>query len=220
MRRKPNSTFSRSPSACSPRSASKRQLSPISPANCACRPPMSTGFSLQKPRSTKRSARRLFAVTEVAGDGIVKNSEPVRQKLRALLAMMETANEQRFLSNRKLHDLLERSFSENWPIAREHTKKITKLLYEIISQGKRDGVFAVGDCERAATIMRSASIRFWHPRQAVEGAQEPEPTLDEMIDFCLAAFAQGRPRQIPKTSTPPIRRFNATRQPQAKSLLG
>ena len=152
-------------------------------------------FFSAKAEINEAVARRLFAVTEVAGDRIVKNSEPVRQKLRALLAMMETANEQRFLSNRKLHDLLERSFSENWPIAREHIKKITKLLSEIISQGKRDGVFVVGDCERAATIMRSASIRFWHPRQAVEGAQEPEPTLDEMVDFCLAAFAQGAPEE-------------------------
>ena len=150
-------------------------------------------FYSAKAEINEAVGRRLLGLTEAVGDSIVKSSEPAREKLRALLAMMEAANEQRFISDRKLHDLLERAFSENWTIAREHTQKLTKQLREIISQGNRDGVFAVGDCERAASIMRSASIRFWHPRHIVEGAQEPEPTLDDMVDFCLAAFAQGAP---------------------------
>ncbi len=150
-------------------------------------------FYVAKAEINEAVAHRLLGATEAAGDSIVQNSEPAREKLRALLAMMEAANEQRFISNRKLHDLLERAFSENWSIARKHTQKFTKQLREIISQGNRDGAFAVGDCERAATIMRSASIRFWHPHHLAEGAQEPEPTLDDMVDFCLAAFAHGAP---------------------------
>lgn len=150
-------------------------------------------FYSAKAEINEAVGRRLLGLTEAAGDSIVKGSEPPREKLRALLATMEAANEQRFISDRKLHDLLERAFSENWAIAREHIQKFTKQLREIISQGNRDGVFAVGDCECAATIMRSASIRFWHPRHIVEGAQEAEPTLDDMVDFCLAALAQGAP---------------------------
>jgi len=137
--------------------------------------------------------RRLLAAIEAAGDGIVKNSASARDKLRALLATIESANEERFLSNRKLHDLLETAFSHNWPVARDHIGRITGLLVEIISQGNRDGEFAVGDCELAAILVRSASIRFWHPSRMVEDAQNPEPTLDDMVDFCLAAFAQGAP---------------------------
>jgi len=137
--------------------------------------------------------RRLLAAIEAAGDGIVKNSASARDKLRALLAMIASANEERFLSNRKLHDLLETAFSDNWPIARDHIEKITEFMGEIISQGNRDGDFAVGDCELAAILVRSASIQFWHPCRMVEDAQNPEPTLDDMVDFCLAAFAQGAP---------------------------
>jgi hypothetical protein len=86
--------------------------------------------------------------------------------------------------------LLETAFSENWPIAHDHIEKITKLLCEIISQGDRDGEFAVGDCELAAILVRSASMRFWHPRLMVECAEDPEPTLDQMVDFCLASLVQ------------------------------
>jgi AcrR family transcriptional regulator len=137
--------------------------------------------------------RRLLAATEATGDSIVKNSASARDKLRALLATIELANEERFLSNRKLHDLLETAFSHNWPVARDHIEKITELLGKIISQGNRDGDFAVGDCELAAILVRNASIRFWHPHQMVEDAQNPEPALDDMVDFCLAALVQGAP---------------------------
>ncbi|MGA2636859.1 hypothetical protein [Methylocella sp.] len=58
--------------------------------------------------------------------------------MRTFLAAVEKANDDRFRSNRKLHDLLETAFSENWPIAHDHIEKITKLLCEIISQGDRE----------------------------------------------------------------------------------
>jgi hypothetical protein len=33
-------------------------------------------------------------------------------------------------------------------------------------------------------------MRFWHPRLMVECAEDPEPTLDQMVDFCLASLVQ------------------------------
>ena len=136
-------------------------------------------------------ARRLLATVEVVGEAIVAQPEPASERLCTLLASIETANENRFLANRKLHDLLETAFSENWLVARDHVKKITGLLSEIIAQGNRDGEFAASDPEFAAILIRSASIRFWHPRLMVEWFDDPEPTLDQIADFCLAALAQG-----------------------------
>ena len=139
-------------------------------------------------------ARRQFAAVEAAGEAIVAQLEPARERLGALLAWIETSNENRFLANRKLHELLETAFTENWPIAREHIDKVTKLLSEIIAEGNRDGEFAVNDPELSAILIRSACIRCWRvPRLLVEGAQDPEPTLDQMVDFCLAAMAQRHP---------------------------
>ena len=31
-------------------------------------------------------------------------------------------------------------------------------------------------------------MKFYHPRIMVECAQDPEPTVDQMVDFCLAAL--------------------------------
>ena len=51
-----------------------------------------------------------------------------------------------------MHELLETAFTENWPIAREHIDKVTKLLSEIIAEGNRDGEFAVNDPELSAIL--------------------------------------------------------------------
>jgi AcrR family transcriptional regulator len=150
-------------------------------------------FFSAKAEINEEVGRRLLCATEAIGEGVVARSAPAREKLRALLAAIETANDDRFVSHRKLHDLLETAFSQNWPIAHDHIQKITGLLSEIISQGDRDGEFAVSDCELAATLVRSACIRFWHPRVMVEWAENPAPKLDQMVDFCLAALAQDLP---------------------------
>jgi len=148
-------------------------------------------FFSAKAEINEAVGRRLLRAIEAAGEEIVKQPQPAREKLRAFLAAVEKANDDRFRSDRKLHDLLETAFSENWPIAHDHIEKITKLLCEIISQGDRDGEFVVGDCELAAILVRSACMRFWHPRLMVECAEDPEPTLDQMVDFCLGSLVQG-----------------------------
>lgn len=131
---------------------------------------------------------RLLRSVEAAVDDVVKHSGRPAEKLRASIAAIEKANADRFLANRKLHELIETAFNENWPIVHEHIKKINKSLSEIISQGNREGEFHVADCELAALLVRSACMRFCHPRLMVECAQDPEPTLDQMIDFCLIAL--------------------------------
>jgi AcrR family transcriptional regulator len=150
-------------------------------------------FFASKAEINEAIGRRLLREVAASVDDIVTRSQPAREKLLAFLAAIEKANADRFIANRKLHELVETAFNENWPIAHEHVEKITSLLSEIISQGKRDGAFNVDDCDLAAILVRSACMRFYHPRVMVECAQEPEPTLDQTVDFCVHALAQGLP---------------------------
>jgi AcrR family transcriptional regulator len=133
---------------------------------------------------------RIFGEIEASATKIARASGPAGKSLRNLIAAIEDLNSQRFLSDRKLHELFETAYNGNWPIVREHTEKIDKILAQIISRGIAAGEFKAGDSELAAILVRSACIRFLHPRLMVECAQDPEPTLDQMIDFCLAALAE------------------------------
>jgi AcrR family transcriptional regulator len=133
-------------------------------------------------------ARRLLAEMETAVAGIARGAGSASQKLRACIGAVDDANARRFLSNSKFHELIETAFNENWLIVREYIEAIDKSLSEIISEGQRVGEFHVLDCDLAAILVRSACTRFCHPRLAVECAEEAEPTIDEMVDFCLVAL--------------------------------
>ena len=91
--------------------------------------------------------------------------------------------------DRKLHDLIETAIIENWAIMPRHTERMTAILEQIIVSGMASGEFPVGDSVLAARLVNSACIRFCQPRLVVECEQDPEPSLDQMIGFCLAALA-------------------------------
>lgn len=133
-------------------------------------------------------ARRIFGEIEAAVEEIATSPGPASKKLRNVIASIETLNSRRFMSDRKLHELLETAYNENWSIVRQHSERMDGILARIIAQGMAAGEFKKGDAELAAILFRSACVRYCHPRLMVECAQEPEPTLDQMIDFCLAAL--------------------------------
>jgi AcrR family transcriptional regulator len=145
-------------------------------------------FFSAKAEINEAVARRLLAQIEVVVAEIARRGGPASQRLRESIAAIEKQNAQRFLENRKLHELVETAFNENWPIVHEHLQKLNNALAEIILQGKDDGEFHVENCELAAILVRSACVRFCHPRLLVECSQDSEPTIDQMIDFCLVAL--------------------------------
>lgn len=144
--------------------------------------------------------RHLLSEVEKSFSGIVNGPESASEKLRALVATVEKANADRFMGGSKLHSLLERAFKENWPIAKDHIDRPTTSIGEIISLGVRYGELATDDSESAAILVRSACIQFWHPRLFVDRMEEPEPTLDQMMNFCLASLTPARPTSTPVPS--------------------
>jgi AcrR family transcriptional regulator len=145
-------------------------------------------FFSSKAEINEAVARRLLSEIEVLVAAVAKHGGRSSEKLRTAIAAIEKQNAQRFLTNRKLHELVETAFNENWPIVHEHAQKLNTILAEIISRGNNEGEFHVEDSELAALLVRSACIRFCHPRLMVECAQDPEPTIDQMIDFCIVAL--------------------------------
>ncbi len=148
-------------------------------------------FFSAKAELNEAVARRLLGEIEVAVADIAKESGAASEQLRAAIAAIEKQNAQRFLQNCKLHELVETAFNENWPTVHEHLDRLNAALAEIIARGDAAGEFHVQDCELAAALVRSACLRFCHPRLMVECAQDPEPTIDQMVDFCLVGLSQG-----------------------------
>lgn len=110
-------------------------------------------------------------------------------RIRNLFGSVKKINTKQYIMDRKLHDLIETAIIENWAIMLWHTERMTAILEQIIESGMASGEFPVGDSALAARLVNSACIRFCQPRLIAECEQDPEPSLDQMIGFCLAALA-------------------------------
>jgi AcrR family transcriptional regulator len=146
-------------------------------------------FFTAKSEINEAVARRVLDEIEAVIADIARSPGSAGNILRTVIIAIEKLNAERFISDRKLHELFETAYNENWPLVREHIQRTDKILAQIIAQGMAANEFRNGDPELAAVLVRSACIRFCHPRLMVECAQEPEPTIDQMVDFCLAALA-------------------------------
>jgi Tetracyclin repressor-like, C-terminal domain len=71
----------------------------------------------------------------------------------------------------------------------EHSKRMDRILEEVILQGMAAGEFRAVDAALAAIRFLRACIRSCDPRLMGECAHDPEPITDQMVDFCLAALA-------------------------------
>ncbi len=107
------------------------------------------------------------------------------ERLRALVMTIETMNAARYLSDRKLRDMVEAALNENWPIIAEN---IDLMIEIVIACGMKSGEFAAGDAKLAARLAHRACVRYRHPRMMVECAERPEPSGARMVDFCLRAL--------------------------------
>ena len=131
----------------------------------------------------------LLGRIEAEAEKIAASRGTAAQRMRNLVASVEKAHSKLYMSDRKLHELIEAAVTENWTIMREHNQRMTGMLERIIASGMAAGEFHPGDAPLAARLVITACIRFYHPRLIAEYEQEPEPALDQMVDFCLAALA-------------------------------
>jgi hypothetical protein len=79
-----------------------------------------------------------------------------------------------------------------WPIAddlRSNAAPFAGLSQPLLA-GMASGEFSSGDAKLTARLVNTACVRFRDPRLIVEHKEEPEPTLDQMINFCIAAISK------------------------------
>jgi AcrR family transcriptional regulator len=132
--------------------------------------------------------KQLMVEVEAAIALIASGPGPASERLRALIKTNEAMNADRFIGDRKLHDMVEVALNEQWPIVEQHIERIASCIARVIADGMASGEFAPGDPVFATRLVHTACMRFCHPRLMVECADDPEPTIDQMVDFCLAAL--------------------------------
>ncbi|MGO4711160.1 TetR/AcrR family transcriptional regulator [Bradyrhizobium sp. 2TAF24] len=138
-------------------------------------------------------ARRLMGEVEIAATAIAfEDLEPV-SRLRRLLASIHHMNVERYTGDEKIHQMVAMAMEEDWQVCNAHFERLTGIIGKVIDDGVKQGVFAAPDLALAAMTTATAMSRFFHPQMIAQCAHKPGPTLEQMIDFVIAALTPRHP---------------------------
>lgn len=136
-------------------------------------------------------ARHLLSAILATSTAIVEGPGSASERLRALVLNNEKMNAERFIGERKLHEMVEVALNEDWPIIDEYVAGMRMLMGRLVAEGVAAGEFAPIDPAEGAALIQASTICFCHPRLMVECQDKPVPTSERMIDFVLAALKAG-----------------------------
>ena len=134
--------------------------------------------------------RALMGEVEAEAQRIAAIPGPASVRLRELVKTIHRMNSERYVGDSKLHEMVEIAMQESWEVCLAHMELITKIIGSVIAQGAQSGEFEVTDLPLAAMCTCTAMIRFFHPQMIAQCADKPGPTIDQQIDFVLAALAK------------------------------
>ena len=137
-------------------------------------------------------ARHILGSIIDASTAIVEGRGSAGERLRTLISNNQQMNAERFLGERKLHEMVQIALDEDWPIVTEYVQTMRLLMARIIADGVASGEFAAIDPAAGAALVQASTICYCHPRLMVECQDKPVPSCDEMIDFCLRALRPAR----------------------------
>jgi len=135
---------------------------------------------------------RLMGEVETVASTIAFETDPADRRLRRLLATVHHMNAERYTGDEKIHQMVAMAMEEDWQVCNAHFERIVGIIAKVIDDGVREGVFEAADVPLAAMTTATAMTRFFHPQVIAQCAAKPGPTLDQMVDFVLAALG---PRQ-------------------------
>lgn len=135
-------------------------------------------------------AQHLMGEVEQAGAEIAAEKTSASDRLRKLIHTIHQMNGERYIDNRKLHEMVAVALSDNWPIIVAHIGRMGAIFGKIIADGVAKGEFQPCDIETTAKLVQTATIRFCHPRLMIECEDVPSPSLDQMVTFCLKSLTK------------------------------
>lgn len=138
-------------------------------------------------------ARRLMAEVEIEAEAIAAKNTPPVDRMRELLATISRMNAERFVGDAKIHEMVTIAMEQSWDVCQTHIERITAAIGRVIADGVAAGAFKVTDVELAAKNTCTAMVRFFHPQMIEQCENKPGPTLDQLIDFVLAALTLRAP---------------------------
>ena len=134
-------------------------------------------------------ARGLMSEVELEAQRIAQKRDPAATRLRELMTTVHRMNSERYVGDNKLHEMVAIAMEEDWDVCVAHMELITGTIGSVIAEGAVSGEFEVADVQVAALCACTGMIRFFHPQMIALCANQPGPSIDQMIDFIIAGLS-------------------------------
>lgn len=119
----------------------------------------------------------------VKGEG-----SPQERILAAHLAIMRYHKE-KFLEERRLHDMVLVAIENNWDAIEAHKKRLAGIIAGVLAEGIAAGVFVPHDPRTVSQFIQSACLRFCHPVLVAQNIDEDlEASLRDNLIFILRSI--------------------------------
>lgn len=126
---------------------------------------------------------------EEAMRAIASRPAPAAQRLREMLLAAHRINCGRVGDQMRMNEMVCAAMEESWAAIIEHIERFDSVLRQVIAEGVAAGEFRPVDPAQATGCLRTAMVRYHHPLLIAQCERLPGPTIEEMIDFSLAALA-------------------------------
>jgi AcrR family transcriptional regulator len=133
-------------------------------------------------------AERLMREVEGEIEAIITGPGSAVDRLVAAIEAMHRLNEERYVAHLRMHEMVEVAICESWDVIHGHIERTTTQFERLIEEGRQAGTFDVAEPRSSAYCLKCAMMRFFHPQLIAQCANEPSPTLPEMIRFVLSAL--------------------------------
>jgi AcrR family transcriptional regulator len=108
---------------------------------------------------------------------IAGHARPAGDRLADMMLALHRFYRDNFITERRLHDMVEAAMMESWGVVEAHIDQKVALIAEVIRQGIVAGEFAVQDIAEAATSFMQCHVAVTHPAliaQCAETSQEDD----------------------------------------------
>jgi AcrR family transcriptional regulator len=130
-------------------------------------------------------AERLMREVEAGISAIATHDAPAAERLRDMVRAMHGMNAALYTQELRMHEMVEAALSESWHVVHGHIERKSAIFERVIADGIASGEFVIENARLGSRCAQIALLRFFHPRMLVECAGEPEPSLDQQVDFVL-----------------------------------
>lgn len=107
------------------------------------------------------------------------------ERLADFLRTLAQLSEERFMTNRRVNDMVEDAMAESWSVCVRYSDRVQQMIARIIEDGRGTGAFAVADPATAAACVKGLMICFMHPTMIALSADNDRAPIDRVIAFAL-----------------------------------